>query len=68
MSNSLTNLHISSPLNILIVEDENIVALDLKSILTYLGYKVVGITGYGEEAISLVRKLKPDAVVMDIGL
>ncbi|MBI3260631.1 MAG: PAS domain S-box protein, partial [Ignavibacteriae bacterium] len=68
MSNSLTNLHISSPLNILIVEDENIVALDLKSILTYLGYKVVGITGYGEEAVTMIHSLKPDAVLMDIGL
>jgi PAS domain S-box-containing protein len=68
MNDSLTNLNGNSPRTILIVEDENIVALDLRSILTYLGYSVIGITGYAEEALTLVRSLKPDAVMMDIGL
>ncbi|MBS1538663.1 MAG: PAS domain S-box protein [Bacteroidetes bacterium] len=68
MNDFFNNEVIHSPQTVLVVEDENIVALDLRSILTYLGYIVVGITGNGEEALSLIHSLKPDLVLMDIGL
>lgn len=56
------------PHRILIVEDEAIVALDLASKLTRLGYEVVDTTGFGEEAVALARDLKPNAVLMDMQL
>ncbi|MBI5712187.1 MAG: response regulator, partial [Chloroflexi bacterium] len=56
------------PTKILIVEDESIVALDLRRILTRAGYAVTQIVVSGAEAIHSVNTQPPDAVLMDIGL
>jgi PAS domain S-box-containing protein len=53
---------------IMIVEDEVIVAMELKSRLTACGYEVVGMVGYGEEAIEIATRLVPDLLLMDIKL
>lgn len=53
---------------ILIVEDEAIVALDIRRQLTELGYDPVAHSMRGEEARELVEKLRPDLVLMDIQL
>ena len=54
--------------NILIVEDEHIVAMDIQVCLTNLGYSVPIVVDTGEEAISHVAKGPPDLVLMDIRL
>ncbi|MBL0058699.1 MAG: response regulator [Elusimicrobia bacterium] len=51
---------------ILIVEDERIVAEDLKRFLMKTGYVVTGIAASGEEAIRNVELQRPDLVLMDI--
>jgi PAS domain S-box-containing protein len=53
---------------ILIVEDETIVALDLRSSLEHLGYEVSGLVPSGREAIKHARTELPDLVLMDIRL
>ncbi|MCH7823686.1 MAG: sigma 54-interacting transcriptional regulator [Acidobacteria bacterium] len=53
---------------ILIVEDEAIVALDLERTLQELGYRIVGKTGSGEEAVQMAEALAPDLVLADIHL
>lgn len=53
---------------ILIVEDENIVAMDIRKMLLDAGYEVTAIISSGEEAIVDVREKKPDLVLMDIVL
>ena len=53
---------------LLIVEDERVVALDLKGILRRLGYIQAGVTASGTEAVELCASLKPDLVLMDIFL
>jgi PAS domain S-box-containing protein len=53
---------------ILIVEDEAIVSMDLKSRLEKMGYCVVGTCACFEEAINLAEAKKPDVVLMDIML
>ena len=53
---------------ILIVEDENIVALDIQAQLHKLGYESVGHVGHGEEAIVAAKELQPDLILMDIQL
>jgi CheY-like chemotaxis protein len=53
---------------ILIVEDENIVAMDIRNILLNSGHEITSIVQSGEEAISNVRDLKPDLILMDIVL
>src|SRR3569833_1366955 len=53
---------------ILIVEDEGLIALDLKKRLEQVGYKVVAVADNGDDAILNAGKLKPDVILMDIRL
>jgi diguanylate cyclase (GGDEF)-like protein/PAS domain S-box-containing protein len=57
-----------SKAKLLIVEDEGIVALDIRSKLVNIGYSVVGTAGTGEDAIMKARSLCPDLILMDIKL
>ena len=50
----------------IIAEDEAIIRLDLKEILTTAGYDVVGETGRGDEAVLLVEEHQPDLAILDI--
>jgi two-component system, response regulator PdtaR len=56
----------SSPARVVIAEDEAIVRLDLKEILVSAGYDVVGETGRGDEAVTLVEEHQPDLAILDI--
>jgi two-component system, response regulator PdtaR len=51
---------------VVIAEDEAIIRLDLQETLEEEGYEVVGSTGRGDEAVSLVRELMPDLAILDI--
>jgi PAS domain S-box-containing protein len=53
---------------VLVVEDESIVAMDLSSCLTKLGYPVAAVVGRGEEAVQLAERHRPGLVLMDIHL
>ncbi len=53
---------------VLIVEDEGIIALDICSSLKNLGYSVPAIVSTGEEAIKKVEEHNPDLVLIDIVL
>src|SRR5690625_6104449 len=58
----------TSPIRIVVAEDETIIRLDIVETLTAQGYEVVGEAGNGERAIELVEELKPDLVLMDISM
>ena len=53
-------------LNILINDDEALIRMDVKEMLTEAGHTVVGEGASGEEAIQLARKLQPDFIIMDV--
>lgn len=53
-------------INVLIVEDEAIVALDLENKLEENGYHVLGTVDSYEEAVNFLDLEKPDVVLMDI--
>jgi len=53
---------------IVIVEDEHLVAIYLKEILIENGFTVLDIIDNGKEAMNKIPKLKPDIVLMDIML
>ncbi|MDQ4075710.1 MAG: response regulator [Chloroflexota bacterium] len=51
---------------IIVADDESIIRMDLKEMLTALGYLVVGEVGDGRSAVNLARELRPDLVIMDV--
>ena len=53
---------------ILIVEDEAIVAEDVRNSLQSLGYEISTIVSSGDEAITKIEEDRPDLVLMDIVL
>ena len=55
----------NSPIKVLIVEDDMIIAANLSIQLTSLGYEVTGILPRGEEAIIHVREHAPHIILMD---
>lgn len=56
------------PLHVLVVEDEFVVANDLKHMLVKAGYVVDGIADTVEEARELIQAQEPDLVLLDIYL
>jgi PAS domain S-box-containing protein len=53
---------------ILIVEDEAVVAMELKTVLQMLGYTVCGTVSRGNDAIRIAKETWPDLILMDIHL
>jgi DNA-binding response OmpR family regulator len=51
---------------VLIVEDENIVAEDIRYHLDLHGYEVIGVAESGRIAIQIAQRIRPDVIVMDI--
>lgn len=57
-----------SSLKILIIEDEAIVALDIKRILTNLGHNVISCVSNYESAIKTIKQNPPQLIFSDINL
>ncbi|MBK8048865.1 MAG: response regulator [Anaerolineales bacterium] len=51
---------------VIIADDESLIRMDLREMLTNLGYLVVGEVSDGRSAVNLARELRPDIVIMDI--
>jgi DNA-binding LytR/AlgR family response regulator len=61
-------LEASGDIRILVVEDELIIAEDIRAKLTSLGYNIVGLAMTADEAEKYLAKDKPDLVMLDIML
>jgi response regulator NasT len=57
---------VSTPLRIVVAEDEALIRMDLVEMLAREGYLVVGEAANGAEAISIVREVKPDLALFDV--
>ena len=53
---------------VLVVEDEAIIGLEIRTELERAGVDVVGVVDTGNRAVELVRELHPSLVLMDINL
>ncbi len=53
---------------VLIVEDESVVALDIRRRLETLNYNVAGCATSGKKALEIIQKNPPDVILMDIKL
>jgi len=59
-------LNVVVSIRVVIAEDEAIIRLDLKETLEEEGYDVIGETGRGDQALDLVRELRPDLAILDV--
>ena len=57
-----------SQTQILVVEDESIVAKDIERRLKNAGYLVADVCSKGREAIQATEATRPDLVLMEVGL
>lgn len=64
----MLNPNTAKIIQILIVEDESIIAMSLKDSLESIGYEVPAIAASGERAIEKATAIRPDLVLMDIRL
>lgn len=55
-------------INVLIVEDEIIIAEDIASYLESLGYNVIGIVDNGTAALQKIKEDAPDLILLDINI
>jgi AmiR/NasT family two-component response regulator len=51
---------------VIVADDESIIRMDLREMLTNLGYLVIGEVGDGRSMANLARELRPDVVIADI--
>lgn len=51
---------------VIIADDESLIRMDLREMLTNLGYLVVGEVADGRSAVNQARELRPDVVIMDV--
>lgn len=58
----------AKPIQILIVEDEMIIAANISLQLSNLGYKITGTIPRGEEVLPHIEQNLPDIILMDINL
>ena len=55
--------------NILVVEDDGLIALYLTALLEKAGYQVIGLASSGEMVLRMLEEeKKPDLILMDVGL
>src|SRR4030042_3763700 len=53
-------------ISILIVEDDAITVLNLKELLAFRGYRMIGPALNGQEAIEAAERERPDLIIMDV--
>lgn len=53
---------------VMIIEDEAIIAMDIRAIVTGMGHKVTGIARTRKEAVALAARERPDLILADIQL
>ncbi|MBD3421001.1 MAG: response regulator [Chitinivibrionales bacterium] len=56
----------STPLRVLIAEDDFLVSKEIERATKSAGYTIAGIASNGKRAIEMTARLKPDVVLMDI--
>lgn len=66
LARELVSDHLAS--DVLVIEDEAIIALHIQSIVKSLGHSVVGVARTSSEAVQMARDTSPELVLADISL
>lgn len=68
VTEALADIESQTRANVLIIEDEPMIAMDIETIVRDLGHGVTGIAVTAEEAVALARADRPGLVLADIQL
>jgi DNA-directed RNA polymerase specialized sigma24 family protein/CheY-like chemotaxis protein len=68
IDNALADIDSGSRLNVLIIEDEPLIAFQIEEIVTSLGHVPVGTAATHSQAVELFDKHRPDLVLADVQL
>ncbi|MFT8242530.1 PhyR family response regulator anti-anti-sigma factor [Roseomonas sp. BN140053] len=61
-------LRATAATEVLVIEDEPIIAMDIQQLVEGCGHRVVGIASDEAEAVELARRLKPGLILADVNL
>lgn len=64
----MSNQKIGGAHQILVVEDEFLIADELRRVLTAAGFRVLGPVSSNEDALDLIAQDKPDFAILDVHL
>ena len=62
------HLHAAVATDVLIIEDEPIIAMDLEELVASCGHRVVGVAASESDAVNLAEQFKPGLILADINL
>jgi DNA-directed RNA polymerase specialized sigma24 family protein/CheY-like chemotaxis protein len=68
LDHAWADLKRQSPTDVLIIEDEPVIAMDVAQIVRSLGHRVMGIAARASQAVAKAREAKPGLILADIQL
>jgi CheY-like chemotaxis protein len=68
LSAAMEHLRNGAATDVLIIEDEPIIAMDIEELVTSCGHNVVGVATSEAEAVDLAEKYRPGLILADINL
>lgn len=61
-------LHAAAATDVLIIEDEPIIAMDIEELVASCGHRVVGVAATETEAVAIAERCRPGLILADINL
>jgi CheY-like chemotaxis protein len=68
LAEARARLRATAAADVLIIEDEPIIAMDLEELVQGCGHRVVGVASSEKEAVTLAARTKPGLILADINL
>ena len=68
LAEARNKLRTSSATDVLIIEDEPIIALDIEELVTNCGHRVVGVASTESDAVEIAARERPGLILADINL
>jgi CheY-like chemotaxis protein len=68
LEDARARLRAAAAADVLIIEDEPIIAMDIEELVTGCGHRVVGVAATETAAVDLARRTKPGLILADINL
>ena len=68
LADARERLHASAATDVLIIEDEPIIAMDIEELVRNCGHRVVGVAATEQQAVDIARRTRPGLILADINL